>query len=382
MAGQFLGTDDSIWKDAFSRFCAIARMRPWGWFTERHAFAIHPSGYPEPFFVHPSLGRYGCEHGLAIVYGWNGEALFDLLAMGAEKNHSDTRALEIPLVLCALRARDDLSQLEQLAADTFAPGADVGEQGVQPAFVSFVPGWMPWHMGRVEVQSTAAVLNQALGVMLRAEENPSLIEMQAPGTVWVRRQNQQSGKWEEGWTRLHRFAEMGAGRPLQVPDNLIAEVAALPETMPAVSIDFDVVPKLALLNPETVKIRGENGRIPLGYLFSIQRFGTVAGGAGGFPETGVFYPGSDIGSLFKFLPTVLLKHFAKAKARPREIVVSSERMRAILRPLQLHIPFKITFHANLPGYSKILTMVRNATESKIVSKTETEEGADGSAGED
>ena len=116
---HFLGTPNDLWTEVFSKFATISRMRPWKWFAERHSFAIHPDGYSEPFFVHPCRGRYACDKGLVIVYGWNADALYCRLIAGGDKNHGETRSLEMPIVLCSLRKWGDLSQLEQLAATTF-----------------------------------------------------------------------------------------------------------------------------------------------------------------------------------------------------------------------------------------------------------------------
>ena len=367
---HFLGTPNDLWAEVFSKFATISRMRPWKWFAERHSFAIHPEGYSEPFFVHPCRGRYACDKGLVIVYGWNADALYCRLIAGGDKNHGETRSLEMPIVLCSLRKWGDLSQLEQLAATTFG-NAKEGDEEV-PAFVSFRPGWMPWHLSKVEVESTAKVLNQTLGVLLRAEEDISLVEQLGPNRTWVRRWKTEDSKWEEGWTLKPPFTEIGEGRPISVSDKAVEKVNALPQTMPAISIDFDIVPKLALLNKDAVNLRGEDGRLPLGYLFAIQQFGplTAEGAKPPAPETGVFYPASDIGSLYKFLPSALVKFLTKSKARPKEIIVSSERMRSILRPLQLKIPFKTVFHEKIPEYAKILNMVKGAVSVQVKKEAE------------
>lgn len=380
---HFLGTPNALWGEMFSKFATIARMRPWKWFLERHSFAIHPEGYAEPFFVHPCRGRYACEKGLVIVYGWNADALYRRLISGGDKTHGETRSLEMPIVLCALRKWGDLSQLEQLTAKTFG-GVGEDTSGDIPAFVSFRPGWMPWHLGSVEVESTAKVLNQTLGVLLRAEEDISLVEQLGPSRTWVRRWKVEDSKWEEGWVGTPAFSEFGEGRPLSVSAKALEKLNALPQTMPPISIDFDIVPKLALLNKEAVSLRGEDGRLPLGYLFAIQPFGDApADAAVPPPDTGVFYPASDIGALFKFLPSVLVKFLTKAKARPHEIIVSSERMRSILRPLQLKLPFKIVFHEKIPEYAKILSLVRGAVgvEVKKAVEMQEKEAEDGGSGD-
>lgn len=354
-----LGAPEELWREVFSRFAAIVRMNPWAWFGENHAFAIHPHGYSEPFFVHPCDGRYGCgRRSLAIVYGWNGDALFRLVGNSAGMRHAVTRSLEIPLVVATMRKVENTSELERQTAASFASMPD-GSNAEIPVFVSFRPGWMPWHLSRVEVESSAKVLNQALGVFLRAEEDVSLVNQDNGAMQWVRRQ-EEGGKWDEGWTAKGAFQEFGQKRAFSLDKDLVGKVLALPDTMEPVSVDFDVIPQIALLNTDTVKLRGEDGRIPMGYFFAIQNF--TEGGVASLNalESGIYYPASDIGSIGKFFHNVLAKFFLKSKARPKTIIVATERMRGILRPLQMEVPFKTVFHERLPSYDLLFKTVAAA----------------------
>lgn len=356
---MFLGTPEALWQEVFSKFRSIDRLKPWGWFKDIHSFAIHPRGYAEPFFVHPLGRRFNCERGLVVVYGWNGNALFRETSVPAEPRHAATRLFEIPLVICAMRDKRHLAEMEIETISQFGTDEEKESQ-TAPNFTSFRPGWLPWHLSQVEVQSTATVLNQALGVFLRAEEDISLIEQGGASMIWVRRQNDSTGKWEEGWTRQRPFSEFGSGREFRLKEETIEKLLALPDTMPPVSIDFDAVPRLSLLSRDAVKVRGEDGRLPMGYFFALQKFEE-----GGKPtmaalDSGVIYPASDLGSLPRFFHDILAKFLLKKKARPKEIIVSSERMRGILRPFQLQVPFKTVFHENIPSYGMLLKLVESA----------------------
>lgn len=355
---MFLGAPENLWQEVFSRFAAIARMDPWAWFGENLSFAIHPDGYAEPFFVHPAAGRYGCgRRSLAIVYGWNGDALYRMVGNSPGARHLLTRSLEITLVVATMRKVKDTSGLERQTASAFATVPDDPEAEI-PVFVSFRPGWMPWHLSRVEVESSAKVLNQALGVFLRAEENVSLVRQGNPAMLWVRRQ--EGGKWNEGWASKGAFREFGQKRAFDIAKGKVDEVLALPGTMEPVSVDFDVIPQIALVNADAVKLRGEDGRIPMGYFFAIQKFSENGAPSLNALESGIYYPASDIGSLDKFFHDILVKFFIKAKARPGTIVVSTERMRGMLRPLQMQVPFKIVFHEKIPSYDMLFSAIAAA----------------------
>ena len=355
-----LGTPLGLWRDAFRRFETILRLSPWGWFSGADAFAIHPDGYDEPFFVHPVDGEFGGGKGLALVYGWNGDALFRQLRRGIP--HALTRSYEIPFVLCAVRPPAAITPLERNILETV--GEPVEGREAVPVLVSFRPGWLPWHLSRVEVESTARVLEQALGVLLRTEHNRELAFPAKPaGQTWVRRRDAKVGRWEEGWTALRPFRDPGEGRDMELPEKLVAEAAALPDDVPSLEVACDIVPKIALLTPDAVKIRGEDGRIPLGYFFAISPYGSESAGVPS--ESGVFYPAGDIGSLRKFFPNVLVKYFVAKRRRAREIVVSSPRMMDILRPLQLRIPFRLTFHERLPSFDRVHALVAKAVAEHV-----------------
>lgn len=363
--GTFLGTDIGLWKDVFRRFATISRLSPWGWFGEGDCFAVHPQGYAEPFFIHRSDGRFGTVGtGIVIVYSISGEALYRRLQAGIP--HAATRSFEIPFVLCAMRKADKVTSLERSLCEQ--AGGQAGADGSLPVFVSFRPGWMPWHLSTVEVKSTAAVLDQALGVFLRAETDRALLYPPGPPRALAllarRQQGEGKGHWSDASLLAPAFSEPFAKRDMEVPAKLLESAGALPDEMGAVELACDVIPKIALLNPETVKLRGEDGRIPLGYFFAV-----CPHGGGPLPtqlsDNGVFYPASDIGSLYKFFPNMLVKMFLAKKRRPKVIFVSSQRMMQILRPLQPHIGFRMTFNEKLPHYDALRDMVARVVAEKV-----------------
>lgn len=357
---QILGASREIWRDLFRKFDAVMRLSPWKWFGKADSFAIHPAGSAEPFFIHACEPVSAEGKGMSIIYGWAGDALFRRLRAGMP--HAMTRSFEIPFVLCALRETASVTELEKNVAKE--AGIDVEGRAEIPVFVSFRPGWMPWHLGRTETESTVKVLDQALGVFLRCENDKDIVYPRRPGIVWVRRQRTAGGKWEEGWANLRPFVEPFADRAMEVPEKSLETLAALPDDMPAIELATDVIPKIALLNPGTVKLRGEDGRVPLGYFFAISPYG-VDTPPGEVKDNGVFYPAGDIGSLRKFFPNMLVKYFLSKGHRPREIVVSSPRMMDILRPLQLRVRFKTTFHEKLPNYDRIHALVSKVVADRV-----------------
>lgn len=354
---MLLGTEINLWRELFRKFDTIVHLSPWKWFGASHCFAIHPVGEKEPIFVHSCERVLRGLNGFILIRGWNGEALYRQIVSGATSSH--TRTLEIPYILCAMHDAKALTENELNIISRVGMSAEGKDK--LPVFVSNRPGWMPWHLSKSDVELSIKVLDQALGVFLRSESSEDDFVKPHPDRFWVRRQLSQ-GKWEEGFALFRPFVEFGHGRSPELAEDLVKRVLALPDDMPTVEIGVDIIPKIALLNPEAVTTRGEDGRIPLGYFFGICPYGTEKV-SGASIENGVFYPLDDIGALHKFFPNLLSKSFIRKGHRPREIVVSSLRMMNILRPLQLLVPFKMTLHERLPNYEQLFKMV-----SKVVSE--------------
>lgn len=345
--------DNKALRDLYRKFDALMHMSSMKWFGVDDCFAIHPKGRAEPVFVHPISQSAPGNGGFFLIDGWAAEALNRRIKHGMP--HAKTRGHEVPYLLCAMAPANAISEEQrQLAIEA---GYDVETRSVVPAFASFRPGWLPWRFTAAEVSLAVEILDQALGVLLRCESDKSIVYAKNPGVVWVRRRREDGG-WDEGWTDYKPFVEPFADRQMEVPENLIESVMKLPDDMPPVEFAFDCVPALSLRFGDSVKIRGEGGRMPMGYFFAFCPHGDSVKPVE-IKDNGVFYPANDLGSLRKFFPNAIARFFLEKGRRSKEILVSSGRMMEILRPLQMRIPFKMTFHEKLPNYDALLAMVQN-----------------------
>ncbi len=351
-----LGSPKSEWREIIKKFKAISHLSSEKWFTAGMSFFIHPKGYPEPFFIHTSEKFLGLPPGFIIIYGWNGDALFRLLGNGMP--NAFTRSYEIPFVYCAMRKAEELTEHERSLLAEAGEAVDGAEE--LPVFVSFRPGWLPWHLSKDEVKASAVVLNQMLGVLIRTEDDSSILYRQNPNSVWGRRQKDDSN-WEEGWAMLKPFSEPAKNCKLGSADSALKKALSLPDDMPPLEIAEGIIPKIALMNPEGVKERGEDGRIPLGYFFAISPYGSKDIKES---ENGVIYLGDNIASLGTSITKILTDYFLKKGHRPKEIAVSSERMMEILRHLQKELPFKIVFHEKLEAFQRVYTAINNIVAKK------------------
>ena len=351
------GVPAALWGSLFHKFAAIVRLDPWAWLAPQDFFGIRLPAFDEPVFIH--FDAVGDAPGVTLVFGWRGEGLHRHVLAGID--HVDMRAYEIPLVRACLRPLDDLTPVERALAE--AAGCAPDAHGRLPVFVRYRPGWMPWTLDADDVRRCEAVLNQTLGVLLRAETDKALVARADPATVWVRAQDGKTGGWREGWERLRPFQDHAPGPRAMPSDDLIAQVNALPETLASVEADLGLVPKMALVNAEIVK-KCAGGRLPLGYLFA------VADAAAAAPlGSCVFYPCDDLDGLWNVVPESLLRVFTALGRRPREIAVSSHVMQAFLRPLQTRIHFKLTFHEHLPRFDAILERTRALVDENLAKAT-------------
>ena len=360
-SGTVHGVPAALWGSLFHKFASIVKLDPWSWLGPHDFFGIKPEKAAEPVFLHFRESDSAEAPGLTMVFGWQAEGLYRHVLAGID--HVAMRSYEIPLVRVYLRPLDELTPVER--AIFAVSGLEPDAQGRAPVFVAYRPGWMPWILGADDAAFAETVLNQALGVLLRAETDKSIVARADPATVWVRAFDKESKAWTEGWERIRPFRDHVPGPKSMPSEALLAEANALPETLACVEADLDIVPKAALVNAEIVK-KCAGGRMPLGYLFAV---GDASPGAPDLACLGssLFYPCDDIAGLWNVIPESLLRVFTSLGRRPREIAVSSYLMMAFLRPLQTRIHFKLTFHEKLPHFGAILERTRALVDESLQS---------------
>ncbi len=358
-SGTVHGVEQTRWQSLFRKVASIVRLNPWGWLGPHDFFGVRADRATEPVFFHFHESDSAESPGLTMVFGWQAEGLYRHVVAGID--HVAMRSYEIPLVRAYLRPLDELTPVERAIFD--ATGLEPDDKGRVPVFVSYRPGWMPWVLDAEDAAYVDVILNQALGVLLRAETDKSIVARADPTTVWVRAYDAQAKDWTEDWERLRPFRDHIPGPKSMPSETLIAEANALPETLAGIEADLDIVPKAALVNAEIVK-KCAGGRMPLGYLFA------VADASPGAPElaclgSSVFYPCDDIAGLWNVIPESLLRVFTSLGRRPHEIAVSSGLMMAFLRPLQTRIHFKLTFHEKLPRFDAVLERTRAIVDESL-----------------
>lgn len=353
------GVEKAQWVALFRKFQSIVKMNPWKWLGKGDFFAIGVNSTVEPVFIHFHESDTAQDPGLTMVFGWNGEALFNCVVGGID--HSAMRSFEILLVRAFLRKKEDVTPVEREIFEStgLSPDAD----GRIPVFVCYRPSWLPWILGDRDAALCTDILNQVLGVLLRAETDTSIVRRGNPATVWIHSFDEKNRIWNDSWQNLRPLKEYAPGPKSMPKDSLIEKVRALPAKFESIEADMDVVPKIALINQDVMK-RVNGGRVPIGYLLAVADASTAAKNVVCLGNC-VFYPGNNIEAMWNTVPEALLKLFLAIGGRPREIAVSSHLMMNFLRPLQTKFRFKLTFHEKLLRYNAVLERTRAIVEETI-----------------
>lgn len=335
------------------KFSRISALAPWRWQGVSGVFAVHPPSRSNPSFVcFGNVGPSG-EEGIAIADG------FDEFLSYAELR--DARAAFIG---CYWRD-GGLTNTERRLCELSGIPAD--KDGRLPVFVSHRPGWTPWTLSPDEVLHATEILDQALGVFLRMDKDGYFINSDRPGYVWVRCREKNSAGWSEGWVNPGIYRSASSANKVVQDGELIDLVSSLPDTLDPVSVDARMVPGMICAMPSATDMRGEGGRLPLGYFCSITPYGSKKRGIDR-ENSAIVYPGDGAKRFDLFLQQMLLEHFKRHGARARQVVVPSLGMMKCFEPLQFIFPMKITIHKDNPqfeaAYSKICGLVARKLKEK------------------
>ena len=339
-----LGRLQSLYRKAF----AVLRLAPWRWLRPRDYFGIVPEEGAEPVFFHfRPVGEEDFE--IILAFGWEADAkLLRIFANAVD--HPEMAVLELPLVGCRL---SKLSEIQHYNRVLFGmTGLKPDEMGRAPVFTCYRPGWLPWVLQNQDVTRCERLFDQALGVLLRAESDTSMIRRERPDSIWLRVLDA-NREWREGWFPLRAVQE----RPLkkfQLPSSeLIDKVNALPVAIDSVEIDIGILDRLPFLNPKKL-LESSNGLVPVSYFLAMCDTAPEVQPGKSCISDCVMYAGGNVSQMWGEVPKSVLEFMIEAGRRPRQILVSSNRMMDVLRPLQTKIRFKLTYHQSLPNFEAVL----------------------------
>lgn len=347
--------DPETWRILYGKFATLLHINPWPWLKQKDFFAIRVPESDATAFLH--FRGSGKDRELLIVLGESDEASY--LAITSGIDHANLRSFETSTVRVLLRDVEAMTDFERAAMQT--AGAVPDADGRAPIFVRYRPGWIPWALNRKEAVATASVLNQALGIILRAETDKSIVIREDPRRLWRRAYDAKSSEWKESWVLLPQFTDIIPG-PLP-RQTLIDKVNALPEVQQPFEIDIDVLPRAALVN-KAVMSACNGGALPVGYFLVIADSSRPEDPSSALHGS-IMYPCGDTERFWRSVPKLILDAFVAIGRRPHGISVSSARVMTLLRPLQTKIHFRLTFHERLPRCAAIMGGTMRALDEAI-----------------
>lgn len=205
---------------------------------------------------------------------------------------------------------------------------------------SIKPGYVPQKPSPAESRIIGELLWQCYGMLMRLEEDPSLLTKSLePPNIFTRIQNS-AGEWSDG------SVSFGAGVPVYTEsvaikrDQVKIVKSIVPDAGVSWELDFVKIPGLVTVEDAPRFI----------YLFAAVEKST--GKRVAWIRLSVGKKG--LLGLWEGLAQRLLDEIVKSKSVPGEICVRSRRLFRFLRPLSGELPFKLKQCASLPALQSAL----------------------------
>ena len=252
---------------------------------------------------------------------------------------------------CYLITRQDVNFWVAASPDDIAHLEAVFPKGGEPALFSCAEGYVRSKVDGDAEPLLAAMLYECFGLFMRFETDPGLaMKYVSERALFARRQGP-DGKWSDCALPLPekqpQFVEQ-----VSLRKDILARAKDLPfDASWHLELDFGRVPSVQTNEPHPRAI----------YLFGAvnaadgRRFVWRTMAVSGRPNGLV--------ALWQTLAPQLLDHIMSAGKVPGEVHVRSLRMVRFLRPLGMHLPFKLVVHAQLPALDN---EVRNSLREKRI----------------
>lgn len=192
-------SEAAIWHNLYSLADNYRKLAPWQWMGDIDIFAVSVAEAGEMGYC-SVLGEAGEMFGLAVYKGNAG--LKTLLQIMQSKIDDSTVIYEQRSVLLSLEDRKDLSDMDYI--QIAVSGISFRGRKAYPAFRSFEPGHVPWHLTEQEAQWMCQVLEQAMIVAMQVKEHPQLLSGRTDERILCRT-TKRKGKptqWVEEWIHM------------------------------------------------------------------------------------------------------------------------------------------------------------------------------------
>jgi hypothetical protein len=328
------GVTLDAWRRLYELGDRIRDLAPWRWIGEDEYFGVEVPDATPPVWLVTFLGGIHREFFACTAYaGW--EALRDALAVQASDSADDAiRILEIPHLQAAFTDRRYLYPAEKRAVR--AIGRTYAGPHDWPVFRDFRAGYLPWPVNASQAHVLTAVLNQALGIALRVEDDRRLLQTR-PG-AYIFRVPDGAGGWRDEWRETPALPE---------PVLTIGVDAAAARTLrQARTLAFEVEVDLVLTQGT---VRPGTGQRPQ-TLYMLAVVDAVSGHVHGAEVMQA--TDGNVAAMWAQVPDTVVRLWQRMGGCPRQANVRSDRMMNVLRPLTEMFPFRLTRRQQLPGFDR------------------------------
>ncbi len=206
------------------------------------------------------------------------------------------------------------------------------------------PGYVPRVPQGEEAKYVASLLYECYGLMMRFEENPELPKTFIDRNAMFARKEITEGNWQDGPLACPNDNKVVFEEKVRIDEKLRDAVVKLP-LMPAEvwEVDFAMFPMFQTKDPKPRFL----------YIFAAVNAATGEKVCWDKMSVDQNEPGDDgLLHMWEKLAMRVLNAINRCGHAPGELHVRSQRMMRFMRPLGMHLPFKIVQHSKLPQVEK------------------------------
>jgi hypothetical protein len=321
MAKNSPSLDD--WRRLYEASIGIKALAPWEWMTEDMVFGVQSPETDQPGFV-SMMGMLG-EHFAAAVY-LGARALYEFWSVESEAEGSyPERILEIPQLQASWEDRNTLRQEDRAIIKEL--GLKFRGRNEWPMFRSYHPGYAPWFLEAEEARFLANVLEQALDVLSRFDEDRSLLQPQDDESYLVRVPHRQGASviWEDRIVRVPPPAPTPVRMMMNV--ELLEALKSRPQGTYSLEVDF-------FMFPGPFRDRGDRPYFAYELLTVEAQSSFIVGHE-------LLHVETTLEDLWGTTPFHLVNHFASFGAVPRQVRVRTMLLEQLLQPLAEELGFRL-----------------------------------------
>jgi hypothetical protein len=324
----------SEWRRLYQAAIRVKEIAPWEWMTETDIFGVQDPETDEIGFV-SVMGMLGEHLSLAVYLGAEGLYSFWEFQEVADSAPSEA-ILEMPHLQASFEDRGELSTRDRDLIKEL--GLKFRGRQAWAMFRSYRPGYLPWYLEAPEARTLTYALEQAVEVVLRFKDDPTLLEPSDEESYLVRVPREVKGSlvWEDEVVRVPPVEPEPI--PIVMDMEALEKVKRLPRGEYTLEIDL-------FLFPIRIEEKGTRPYLPRVLLTVESQSGMILGNELLEPEPG-------LAVMWGTVPLKVVHQFARMGILPREIRVRSFRLLALLQLLEEELDFEVKATPRLPSLDR------------------------------